>query len=136
MDKKVDLIRVTTGIGGTLGVMTIDKVLFCNTLEPPKLNNEKYISCIPAGVRICRKWNSPIFGDTYLVCEVPGRTDIEFHTGNKAKDTKGCILLGKYSYAHYLKDMPLLTLSGITFHNFMEIMGDDQNFLLTIKEAF
>lgn len=135
MDKKVDIIRIVTGIRGTLGVMTIDNMLFCNTLEPPKLNNEKYISCIPANIYVCRKWNSPVFGNTYLVCSVPGRIDIEFHSGNYVKDTKGCIILGKYSYNND-PAYQVLALSRITCRAFMDILGEDQNFLLTIKEVF
>jgi hypothetical protein len=39
--------------------------------------------------------DSPTFGPTFEVADVPGRTAILFHRGNVVRDTRGCILLGR-----------------------------------------
>src|ERR1700761_9216677 len=59
----------------------------CNTLEP--------VNCIPEGTYALNISVSPKF-ERYLihVCNVPNRDGILIHTGNTAKDTSGCILVG------------------------------------------
>lgn len=44
---------------------------------------------------MCTPVNSPKFGNTYELADVPGRSHILFHKGNQGKDTKGCILVGE-----------------------------------------
>ena len=43
------LVRVTTGMDGTFGVLIKDGVPLCVTLELPWRDNERSISCIPEG---------------------------------------------------------------------------------------
>ncbi len=63
------------------------------TLENPKRETSAD-DRIPAGKYICRRVDSPKFGDTFEVTNVPGRTHILFHAGNFESSTSGCILLG------------------------------------------
>lgn len=78
----------------TLGVLTYrGKTLV--TLERAWNNNRPFESCIPEGRYHCMRVNSPQFGKTWGVKNVPNREDILFHAGNFAKDTEGCILLGQ-----------------------------------------
>jgi|TARA_Y100000310_G_scaffold160698_2_gene160527 hypothetical protein len=65
------------------------------TLEDPWRDNLPNISCIPAGDYVAQKHNSPTFGMTFIVLDVPNRSHILFHKGNTHEDTQGCILVGE-----------------------------------------
>ena len=67
---------------------------FAVTLELPWRDNQQRISAIPMGVYTCRRVQSPAFGNTFQVMDVPGRSHVLFHGGNTVADTKGCILVG------------------------------------------
>ncbi len=64
------------------------------TLELPWLNNQQYVSCIPAGRYKCRKRYSKKYGWHFHILGVPGRSYILIHFGNYFHDTEGCILVG------------------------------------------
>ena len=95
------LIRDTFTNESTIGRLYVNGELFCDTLETPWHNNEKNISCIPSGeynVRIRLAKESATRNYIHLlVKDVPNRKYILFHRGNKAKDTRGCILVGQGS---------------------------------------
>jgi len=79
----------------TLGrLLDSDGNEICKTLENPWLNNHVGISCIPVGTYNCIKDDQGRF-QYWRLENVPGRSSIEIHPGNKEKDTRGCILLGK-----------------------------------------
>lgn len=80
---------------GTFGELFKDGSLVAVTLERPWMNNQKDVSCIPAGEYVCKPHESPRFGFCYQVQDVPGRTDILFHKGNWLKETLGCVLVGR-----------------------------------------
>lgn len=82
---------------GVLLVRPFDRPEFpvALTLEDAWRNNERGVSCIPAGTYICKRFESVRFGSTFLVTNVPGRDSILFHAGTSHKDTRGCILLGR-----------------------------------------
>lgn len=99
----------------TDGSITLPNGKVLITLERPWLDNQKNVSCIPEGDYIVRrdrygrhKW--------FTVQDVPNRTHIEFHEGEKPEHSKGCILMS-------FED--LKTLKAWT--------GED-SFLLTIKQ--
>lgn len=105
----------------TIGRLYIDGVFFCNSLEdtdrginqtmsPEEIKKIKKasITAIPTGIyRIDMNTVSPRFSkNSWLVknCngarlprlqDVPGFTGVLIHPGNTAKDTDGCILVGK-----------------------------------------
>jgi hypothetical protein len=79
---------------GTHGVLIYAGRYVCFTLEEPWRNNERKVSCIPAGTYRATKFKSPSKGDVFLLHGVPGRSMIEIHVGNDLKDTEGCILVG------------------------------------------
>jgi hypothetical protein len=66
-----------------------------HSLELPNLGNQKRISRIPQGKYKARKHNSPKFGISLWLQDVPNRTAILIHKGNYHTDILGCILLGK-----------------------------------------
>ncbi len=92
--KRLRLVRVTEHNNATLGVLCIDDSPEFVTLEDAWRDNERMISCIPVGRYKIMPRNSPKFGKTWQVMDVPERDHILFHAGNTHKDTNGCILLG------------------------------------------
>jgi hypothetical protein len=70
----------------------------CDTLELPYKDNQRSISCIPAGeysarLRYPRESGSRDYLHI-LVKDVPNRDYILFHRGNNASHSRGCILVG------------------------------------------
>ena len=93
------LIRDTFTENSTIGELFINGERFCDTLENPWLDNQRNISCIPAGeypVRLRYPRESATREYLHLlVQDVPNRDYILFHRGNFPKDTRGCILVGQ-----------------------------------------
>lgn len=105
--------------GYTIGKLYVDDIYFCDTLEPPatqflkidgvgeiKLQKQLGKMAIPRGrYKIDMATQSPRFAvsKTYArvdgvlprLCEVTGFNGVLIHIGNWAKDTDGCILVGK-----------------------------------------
>ena len=93
------IIRDTFSEKSTLGKLFINGESFCDTLELPYINNERSISCIPAGrykvrLRLARESATREYLHL-LIQDVPNRDYILFHRGNTTKDTKGCVLVGQ-----------------------------------------
>lgn len=82
----------------TLGIAKVhDKcggLYLFQTLELPWKSNQRRISCIPEGEYWAIPHNSPTFGQTLWLQDVPERSEILIHAGNFTKDTLGCILPG------------------------------------------
>ena len=129
-----ELIRLEESEHGTIGVLKIDKEVFCVTLEPPDKENVRNVSSIPAQQYLCRPRQSEKFGKTFEVTNVPGRTDVLFHAGNVVTHTEGCILLGES--VGKLKGQRAVLNSGNTFKSFMEKIGLGETFHLTIREVY
>lgn len=100
------LIKRSTPIGKprTFGVLYIDDIKICNTLEDT-VREKQGVSvlkwkiagktAIPSGKYKITLENSPKFGpDTITLHNVEGFSYIRMHSGNTEKDTEGCILLG------------------------------------------
>jgi hypothetical protein len=106
---------------------------FAVTLERPWRDNRRNESCIPSGIYQCRKVNSPKFGPTFEVCDVPGRTAILFHKGNLQDDSHGCILIGEAF--NPVTGRPGITASKEGFAEFLHLTGMTLEFQLEIIEA-
>jgi hypothetical protein len=119
---------------GSFGVLKINKQVFCVTLEPPDLLNEKNRSSIPAQQYDCFRYRSPRYGETFQVMNVPGRDKILFHAGNVEGDTMGCILLAQH-FGKLAGNRAVLN-SGETFKAFMALLQDFTVCHLTIKEQY
>ncbi|MDQ6755691.1 MAG: DUF5675 family protein [Bacteroidota bacterium] len=77
---------------GTNGMLYINNMLQCFTIELPWMNNHPRISCIPEGTYTLKKRYSPKFKQHLLVQGVEGRDVILIHPANDAlKELKGCI---------------------------------------------
>ena len=130
--EKVEIVRLEKGFDGTFGVLRLDGKVFCVTLELPDLDNEANISCIPAGAYTCRRVDSPAFGRTFEISDVPGRSHILFHAGNVADDTQGCVLLGRYF--GLLGQSRGVLQSRLTFRDFLERCSEVESFQFYIEE--
>lgn len=77
----------------TIGCLAVNGVSKYVTLEPPR-DGDPYC-CIPTGSYIVKiVWSPKHKRLLPQLQDVPGRTVIEMHIGNTAKDTEGCILVG------------------------------------------
>ena len=131
----LNLVRITSSSQyGTFGALSIDNVPQCVTLEPFWRDNEFENSCIPTGTYDLEWFNSPSYGRTLRLVEVPGRTDILFHYGNTQKKTLGCILVGK-QYGQISCKQAILhsrnALNSILFK-----LENEEKITLKISEAY
>lgn len=131
--KFIKLIRIAETEAGIFGVLLDDGTPFALTLERQWLMNRVDESCIPPGTYVCERWQSPKFGSTFRVTNVPDRSYILFHKGNLEKDTQGCILVGEQFGV--LNGKPALLASGPGFQEFMARLQDQWQFKLEITYA-
>lgn len=106
---QITLYRKYPKPGYTIGQLFIDGQYFCDTCEDTdrgldqmmdvpeilkrKIQNE---TAIPTGVYTVRFTYSPRFKRLMPQIEnVKGFSGVRIHAGNTAKDTEGCVLLGK-----------------------------------------
>ncbi len=129
----IEIIRLEESFHGTIGILKINKEVFCVTLEPPDLLNLVNSSSIPPQQYLVNPYTYHS-NPAYLVTRVPGRSGILFHPGNVASDTAGCILLGS-SIGNFKGNRAVLN-SGTTFRKFVNIIGEDESFHLTITENY
>ena len=78
---------------GTLGVLEVAGEKFYS-IERPWLDNAPNVSCVPTGAYEMTWRESPRFGWTWMLEEVPDRTYILIHVANFPNDVQGCIGLG------------------------------------------
>lgn len=116
---------------GTFGVLIDSGVPFAVTLENPWQNNLRFVSCIPEGTYRCKRVDSPNFGDTFKIMDVPDREDILFHWGNTDEDTLGCVLVGEEFGKLYGQGAILRSKNG--FNEFMEKLSGVEEFTLVIQ---
>lgn len=101
---KLKLLRNRFHKDYTVGQLYIDDEFFCFTLEdevrekdgePVEKWKVKAETAIPRGIYDVVFQDSPKFGpDTLTLLKVPGFSHIRIHSGNTAKDTEGCIIVG------------------------------------------
>lgn len=129
--KNFKIIRISHTPDATFGVLLEENIPFCVTLERPWLNNIRSVSCIPEGFYLCERVQSPKFGDTFEIKNVPGRSHILFHKGNLSDDTHGCPLVGE-QYEPLGEENAILA-SGKAFTEFKERTKGINSFLLQIE---
>ena len=131
----VDIVRLATSREhGTFGMLRIQKELFCNTLEPADRENLVGFSSIPCGQYRCVRYTAPTYGETFMVKEVTGRSDILFHWGNYDHNSKGCILVG--NGINYHDKLLAINSSKDTFRRFMKKLDPYDEFILTVSESY
>jgi len=121
---KLELIRTTKTEKSTSGKLLINGVFFCYTLEDVERTEKIYgKTAIPTGTYKVIISYSPRFKKQMpLLLNVPNYLGVRIHTGNKAEDTEGCILVGETkepdfigkSKVAYKKLMSILNKASIT----------------------
>jgi len=101
------------------------------TLELPYRKNCPNLSAIPSGSYLCQRIQSPKFGETFEVQDVPNRKGILFHYGNTVNDTQGCILLGTMFDATSTE----IRNSRVAFQEFLLALHSIDRFKLSIEEV-
>jgi hypothetical protein len=93
---KIDVYRFAETDRSILGRVAVDGQQFCFALEPGRFKPvHAGHPCIPCGLYQVKLSLSPHFGYvTPEVLEVPGRSAIRIHKGNKPEDSLGCTLVG------------------------------------------
>lgn len=86
----------------TISDLYIDGRLYCQTLEDKtRAPGEAKVwgqTAVPAGSYPCIVSYSPKFSQQMLeALDIPGFSKVRLHFGNKAEDTEGCWLVGKYN---------------------------------------
>ena len=123
--------RIASTEFGMFGVFIDDtNIPFAVTLERQWNDNKSNISCIPHGKYLCKRVDSPHFGDTFEVANVTGRKHILFHKGNLDDDSHGCILVGEQFEPLYGE--PGIRASREGFEEFMSKLQTVDEFDLLI----
>jgi hypothetical protein len=78
----------------TSGYLAVNGTIIAYTLELPYLNNKPLLSSIPDGRYAAILRYDHLDGWRIELSNVPRRTNIQIHTGNKTADSVGCILVG------------------------------------------
>lgn len=118
----ISITRAASSNQGTFGMLSIDGVPQCLTLEP-------VIPAIPDGTYDCIPHSGPKFQNVWEVTNVPGHSAILLHSGNTIDDTHGCVMVG--SYLANINGKRGLANSRLTLSNLREILPS--TFQLTVK---
>jgi hypothetical protein len=100
----IEVQRVWESSQSVCGMLSVDGLFQCYTLEPSRLN-PFYAGhpCIPAGTYPVVLTLSPDLGYvTPLLGDVSGRTYIRIHIGNFPRDVKGCTAVGQTHGTDYV----------------------------------
>lgn len=119
MSKRIDVVRLEKSDQGALGVLLIDGVMQCWTLQPDPTDQHFYI---PPGSYVYRRFHGQLHRDTFEVV-VAGHTALLFHAGNTEEHTEGCILLG--ASLGYIESRRAVFQSKFAFNSFMTLMANE-----------
>jgi hypothetical protein len=131
--KEIILNRILDDGERTLGILKVPDLQFkLFTLERSWKENKNYVSCIPCGEYIVKpNYISANFGKkSFLVEGVKGRDKILIHAGNRVKESKGCILVGRFFTL--LEGERAITQSALAIQDLKSIFKED--FKLIIKK--
>lgn len=124
---ELKLLRKYSKPSYTIGHLYIDGKYFCDTLEDTvrDLVKEKKVkgrTAIPAGrYRVILNWSQRFGKPLPLLLDVPHFEGIRIHAGNTAKDTEGCILVGRNTQPG------TLTESKVTMQDLMQLLTSANN---------
>lgn len=115
----------------TLGLLRINGIEHppIYTLELPWRNNRPNVSCIPTGVYRGGPHNGSKYKNVFGLRDVPGRSGILIHAGNRTADIEGCILPGLA--AGTMRGEPAVLESAKAMDALRFVLGTD-SFILTV----
>ena len=138
---KLTLQRGQSSDISTIGKLFIDADYQCDTLELPVMETCLPGRCaIPAGTyEIVIEYSYHFQRYNCRLLNVPGFQGIELHTGNSARDTEGCILLGttgKQPDWIFDSDIAYIAvMQKIRDYIFSDVLGNYQPITLDIISA-
>lgn len=118
---KLKLYRLRETNNATIGMLFIDGVYFCDTLED-KIREKKIMheTCIDAGTyEVVINYSTRFKRQMPLLINVPKFIGIRIHLGNTIANTSGCILLGRNDFDDKI------VLSKETFNDFYKKLYND-----------
>lgn len=98
---KLTLNRCWLTEAATVGKLLVDEVFECFTCEDVYRGDDpaskvKAATAIPCGTyEVIISWSPRFKADMPLLLNVPGFEGVRIHAGNTAKDTEGCLLVGR-----------------------------------------
>ena len=133
MNAIVTLDRMLPSEHGVFGACVVDGGFALFSLEEEWRDNQRSISCIPAGTYDLEPTTWHKHGiRTYEIANVPDRDRILIHPGNTEEDTEGCVIVGmKLGWLRVdvdeetfssVRKMAVLQ-SRVAFQKFMQEMG-------------
>jgi len=130
--KRVFVIRDFIGRKLSLGLCLVrdvstNNILFTSqSLERGWLNNQKNVSCIPAGVyKLKLEWSPRFEKDLWEIYDVPNRRECKFHAANYSRQLNGCIALGQKRLDIDQDGLIDVTNSRNTMEKFHKAMGEE-----------
>lgn len=124
----------------TLGVCYVKddngKIVFkSEAIERGWMNNQKRVSCIPAGEYPVKLEHSNRFRKKlYEIYEVPNRSECKFHSANYARQLNGCIALGANRKDIDNDGYYDVTSSRLTMSKFHKAMDGDTEAILIVRD--
>jgi len=141
---KIDLHRKWRKTGYSIGILSIDGNRICETLEDQDRGLKAELSpatikqlkvkgetAIPVGTYQVVITYSPRFKKNLpLLLGVPGYEGVRIHSGNRAKDTEGCILCGRNTAPGTVTDSRIWT--GVVIAQIEKAIKQNEKVTITI----
>lgn len=121
--------------GHTFGTLVIGGETF-HTIERPWLDNQRNVSCVPAGsyrAIFLPRSASGKYRRVWHLKPVDDRTGILVHNGNLVRHTKGCLILGNSKGT--LAGQPAVLSSKPAMRRLLNLIGQNEFNLEIIGEA-
>ena len=142
---RIVLLRIANRPTYCIGKLYIDGVYFCDTIEDTdrglddgmseaeiKQKKVKGQTAIPTGVYpVYITWSPKYKKPMPLIENVKGYSGIRIHSGNTAKDTEGCLLVGKN------KEVGKVLESRKTYNALFQILNEtDERIIIDIQRKY
>ena len=137
---RIELVRIAFKDTYTIGKLYVDDTYFCDVLEDVDRGLDSSMSeseilekkvkgqtAIPTGHYVINITYSPKYKRMMpLLLDVKGFSGIRIHSGNTAKDTEGCLIVGKN------KKVGMVLESRDTYQRLFEMMQGEKNITIDI----
>ena len=142
---RIVLLRIANRPTYCIGKLYIDGIYFCDVLEDTdrglddKMTEAEILkkkvkgqTAIPTGVYpVYITWSPKYKKPMPIIENVKGYSGIRIHSGNTAKDTEGCLLVGKN------KEVGKVLESRKTYNALFQILTEtDENIIIDIQRKY
>ena len=138
---KIELVRIAFKSTYTIGKLYVDDTYFCDVLEDVDRGLDSSMSeseilekkvkgqtAIPTGHYVINITYSPKYKRMMpLLLDVKGFSGIRIHSGNTAKDTEGCLIVGKN------KKVGMVLESRDTYQRLFKMMEGEKDITIDIR---